>query len=249
MTTDKQAPPSLEEVICGVVFKELKLDAIDFGAFKASLGDEFPTHQLKYALGAVHFELDPQAALPATRALLSSEDQQWRIQLQHDRFYLSWCRVEGAPYPGFCEPCSDAACVIVKFEQILKALYSFIGSRGLTLELRVAELAKVNRLKRGREWNTTEELGACFAPLGASQRLELPGVASQLARFQWLMEPEEGRWLANARFYPQEEGGLLHVELRSKRAVSEAAAAVEGLRELNAEVNALYRGLIRLQEV
>jgi uncharacterized protein (TIGR04255 family) len=247
-TEDKAAPPSLQEVICGVVFEPTLLDAIDFGAFKESFDGEFPKHELKHALGFMEFEFNPQAALPPARVLLTSEDEQWRIQLQQDRLYVNWCRTEGAPYPGFCDPCADAVCVIERFHEVLARLRAFVSARGGQLVIERVELAKVNVLRRGREWETAAELGARFLPLGASQRLKLPGVEDGLKRFQWLMEPGSAqRWTANARFFaPEDSDDLLHVEFTSKASITEESELDKVLRELNAEVNVLYGSLIKL---
>jgi uncharacterized protein (TIGR04255 family) len=243
-TEDSAAPLSLQEVICGVVFEPTSLDAIDFGAFKESFEGEFPKHELKHALGFMEYEFSPQAALPPARVLLISGDEQWRIQLQRDRLYVNWCRTEDTPYPGFCEPCADAVCVIERFKEMLGRLRAFVEARGGQLTITRVELAKVNMLKRGREWETAQELGERFLPLGASQRLKLPGVEDGLGRFQWLMEPgSPQRWTANARLFSEE--GLLHVEFTSKAPIVEESELDGMLRELNAEVNVLYGSLIK----
>jgi hypothetical protein len=242
-----QVPPSLDEVICGALFEPTTLDTVDFGAFKAALGGEFVSHELLPAWGRL--QVEPGAFLPPMRVMLASGDGQWRVQLQRDRVYVNWCRVEGFAYPGLCDPLTDASCVIAKFGEVLEALRGFLAGRGEALALRQVELAKVNLLKRGRDWETMAELGERFAPLGASQELGLTGMTSQIKRFQWHFEPDDAQWSAHARYYAEREGGALHVELESKREASGERVQEETWRALNEEVNGLYQGLITLREV
>jgi hypothetical protein len=98
----KLASPPIEEVVCGLCFPSIpELDPIAVGRFSHDIRDEYRQHAVQppvtdqagftFALGA-----------GPLRSWLISENDEWVIQLQHDRFYLNW-RQRGGDYPRFSD--------------------------------------------------------------------------------------------------------------------------------------------------
>lgn len=96
--------PPIVEVICGVWYSSLTdLDPMLMGAYWASRKSEYPHREVRTIVESTA-GLRLHRGVAPVRAWLVSADKSTVVQLQHDRFYLNWRRVEGGSYPSFSDP-------------------------------------------------------------------------------------------------------------------------------------------------
>src|SRR5262249_23938281 len=151
------------EVVCGITYDSVPgLDPLLLGVYWDQRKAEFPGRQLHPAL------LDENSivigALPV-RALLTSADDAFVLQLQHDRFFMNW-RARGSSYPRFSER-HGANGLLMRTETEFAKFRAFIRERCRVdiLPNRV-ELSKIDVLERGRHWNSIDDLAKLLPVTG-----------------------------------------------------------------------------------
>jgi len=184
--TTVEAFPHLErapisEVICGLIFPAVAgLDAFEFGVYWDERRGEFPERRLQPALTeGVTFNFS--GVQPLRAWFISPDDGELLQQIQADRFYMNW-RKRGKEYPHFSDPDDGSrglkSITLSEFERFVE----FCGRRD-TVEGRPnptkVELAKIDVLGRGTEWNDLQDLAAllpitaAFIDLGTSERINI----------------------------------------------------------------------------
>lgn len=159
--------PPIQEVVCGIVFESMPdLDALVLGIYWDRVRSRFPKHSLQPALAdesQIGFEF---GAMLSTRAFLSSADDQYFLQLQHDRFFLNW-RATGSVYPRFSERRGSGGLLKRAMEEFGEFSAFVEKQTSHALQPKRVELAKVDLFQRGKHWQSAAEL-AVMLPVTAA---------------------------------------------------------------------------------
>lgn len=134
--------PPIVEVVMGVFFDSLPaLDAMLLGKYWSKRAEAYPQRQIMPAVQDAPGLRFSSGAAPL-RCWLVSHDDQYVIQVQHDRFYFNWRRREQA-YPHF----GGAGGVCERGLAEFATLTSFLGAEQLDRPLvRRIDLTKMDRL-------------------------------------------------------------------------------------------------------
>ena len=161
--------PPIVEVVCGVTFDSVPgLDALMLGIYWDLRKDDFPKRQLHPAISD---ELGFAIGAMPMRAFIISADDQFILQLQHDRFFMNW-RSAGKGYPRFSERHGPGG-LLSLMEKELKRFQDFVRERcGQGIVPKRVELNKIDLLERGHHWDTVEDLAKLLPVTGVFQEVQ-----------------------------------------------------------------------------
>jgi len=147
--------PPIHEVVCCIVFESISaLDPLVFGIYWDQRKNSFPNRTL---LPAIPNEFGFDIGVFPMRAMLSSEDHQFIVQLQHDRFLMNW-RAVGATYPRFSEHHGPRGLLVRTLEEYT-VFSDFVRSRtNKDINSQRIELTKVDLLRQGEHWRDLDDL-------------------------------------------------------------------------------------------
>lgn len=161
--------PPIAEVVCGVVFNTVaNLDALMLGVYWDLRKADFPKRQLHPALSdEFGFAIGPMPM----RAFIVSADDQFVLQLQHDRFFMNW-RATGKGYPRFSEKHGPDG-LLSRMEKEFARFQAFVRERCQS-EISPArvELSKIDMLERGVHWDTIDDLARLLPVTGVFQEIQ-----------------------------------------------------------------------------
>ena len=156
----KLAAPPIVEVACSFEFEPLRaLDAL-------WLGRVWEVFSADYPVGRVHPPIVTRPELhlgpPELRAWYVSEDEEFIVQLQRDRFVFNWRRPDArdpnARYPRFRDH-EDLAGVNSRANTAFQDFAKFWGKHhGERPEVLRCALTKVDVLRRNEHWQTLDTL-------------------------------------------------------------------------------------------
>lgn len=226
--------PPITEVVCGFVFKPQPLSLMDFGVYREECKDRFPKTEIHPAIhdGQTMFQV---GAIPQ-RAWLISEDKTRILQIQSDRFFLNWRKVEGKEYPRFSAQEDRRGLAADAFEEFEKFSEWAFQRTGNAIETTRFELSKIDVLRRGLHYEDFHALGKI---------LSLAGIFSEI---QDSDEPQ-----LDLRFSEALENGhmKIHISVGSDSVRLETRCIfrpVDGLRDFekaNAKVNRVFFSLMK----
>jgi uncharacterized protein (TIGR04255 family) len=158
--------PPIHEVVCGFVFEPVAdLDPLVLGTYWERNKSRFPKKGLQPALvDQEGFMLGPLSM----RAMLESEDGQFVLQLQHDRFFVNW-RAVGHVYPRFSGTSGLLQKALTEFEAYSRFVQEISGK---VPELKRIELSKIDLLEKEKHWTTLEDLDALVPVTAAFPRAQ-----------------------------------------------------------------------------
>jgi len=154
-----ETPPVIE-VVYGVAFNELDgLKAPHTGIFWSLIRDSYPKVQHAAPAGPFPRDFDVKN-LPLPRIWFISQDENFLVQLQADRFLFNWrTRSLGDEYPRF-------DIVQSGFHSNFAIFSDFVESNGLgELTLRSYELTYVNHIPRSGRYERFQKIGSLFPDL------------------------------------------------------------------------------------
>lgn len=162
MPTPTLAPlsrPPIFEVACGVWFTPIDdIDPVLLGVFWERLREDFPLRQVHDEIQSpgpgFHIEVGNRRR---HRTWFMSENGEFVVQIQRDRFFLNWRSVgiEGR-YPRFSSsPDSVLPRSVALFEQLSEFLE---GTAGVAPHPQRVEVMKVDRFVEGRDWAGDDDL-------------------------------------------------------------------------------------------
>ena len=198
--------PPLDEMVMGVQFDPLpNFKAAHFGLFWSRIRAEYPhtDDQVPLPTALEPAEIKPVAvsvqavqmtAPPLPRCMFLAQDKTQLIQVQPDRFWRNWRRIEeSTPYPRFDH-------LATKFNRDWEGFCRFADDERLApVKVNQCELTYVNNIDRGSAWTEFGELDRVF-PL---QRYHKAG--------GFLPPPEMIAW--QVRYKLPGGRGRLHVEM------------------------------------
>ncbi|MDP2645948.1 MAG: TIGR04255 family protein [Desulfobacterales bacterium] len=190
--------PPVIEVVCGIAFKKIaQFKAPHLGLFWQKLRADYPTCQHAPPLG---FPPDPSEAtdgfeLPLPRIWFISEKKNGLIQLQNNRFFYNWRKLQAdEPYPHY-------QVVIKNFKASLNMFQKFLNQEKLgSLYPTECELTYINDISKGEGWETISDIPDI-----------LPDISWRSKKSRFLPEPLHIGW--QALFALPEDKGRLHVKL------------------------------------
>lgn len=162
------------EALCGFHFEPIgELDAMALGEFRAVLRTEYPSHQLQPPLME-----GPLSFLPPgeVRLLMTSDDGERVIQVQRDRMYFNWRRVENGEYPRFSDRGKKGvrSLAIDAFERFAEFCRVRFGQAPV---VRRCEVAKINHLVEAEHWQDPDDLATLLPAMAPWLRLGAGSVA------------------------------------------------------------------------
>lgn len=223
--------PPVSEVVFGFLFeKPTRLLTSHFGAFWSRIRSNFPATEDQPPLFNIGDAHDP--SLPLSRVWFISGDGRRLIQLQHDRLYYNWRRLDGdtVPYPEYAN-------LFLEFSKVMELFSSFLREESLTDEVHAGqfELSYINMLERPRLWDKDTPLGNVLVDhtwQGEGSRFlpkpkdyawmsvfDMPGEAGQL-----IVEAKSGRKTA----FPEEQVIQLTLTAKSMVLASSSNTLLKG---------------------
>lgn len=189
---DFNSPPVTEVVFGFILEKPTRLLTSHFGAFWSEIRDKFPGTQDQLPLVNIGETVD--ASQPLSRVWFVSAEGSRLVQLQHDRFFYNWRRLDGdsSPYPEYEN-------LFQEFIGMAERLQAFLRNEGLSEELRASqfELSYINTLMRPAEWEQSRAIGDLLVDHNWADR---PG--------RFLSPPKDFSW-GSAFDLPGDQGQLV----------------------------------------
>lgn len=243
---EKLASPPIVEVVCGLFFDSIpELDPITVGKFWHDLRSEYPQH-------AIHQAVADQTSLMLAfgpgplRSWFISANDEYLIQIQHDRFYLNWRKRE-AGYPRFNDYGKERGVMSRALAEFGRFSSFCSEAFGATPRVRRVEVAKVDLLVKDEHWRDSDDL-AKLMPLTGTMRAHATTEDADLTARIMETRPE-GDFLLSMHAGMQSIFGMmpargLRLETRLHRALqSENADLREQLASLNDALNDAFVGL------
>jgi uncharacterized protein (TIGR04255 family) len=166
--------PPLNEVSFGLSFAPLSdMRTSHYGAFWSRLRPDFDQTADKPPVTDVSGKLSQIAVtewFPLPRVWFIHKNKEELLQLQPNRFYFNWRKVQpNTPYPRF----DNLAPLFCKY---LETFVSFLKEESLgTPDIGTAELVYVNHIPKGEGWREITDVGEVFPDLVWRPRKSLLG--------------------------------------------------------------------------
>ncbi len=151
--------PPVSEVVCGISFAKIeKFKSHHIGLFWQKIKDEFPLVEHALRLEDKPPHLDLKEYLP--RVWFVRSEQNRLIQLQDDKFYFNWRRMqEDEAYPRY-------KTIIKDFKKNLSVFEKFLEEEGLgPVNPERCELSYINHILKGEGWESVSDLTNIFRDL------------------------------------------------------------------------------------
>jgi len=248
--------PPIVEVACGCIFGELpRLDPVVVGVYWRERRGDYPKHELQPAITdrpvvavAGQLSLTVRQGVPPIRTWLVSENDEFLVQIQSDRFYVNW-RKRGGHYPRFTPKDGVGARTLDEFARFHDFCVREIGQEPVPLQ---AQLTKVDHIIEHQHWRTFAELAQMVPWLTDFGRFSRSGDPSIAMRF---IEPRDDGHLSVAldmlpaeAVQPPASGRVLKIEATAtKTTAGESSAFARVLERANAEVNDVFAKLVPKQ--
>lgn len=152
---DYKKPPVIE-VACGIVFETVgSFKGHRLGLFWQKVRDKFPVCEHAARLGFPPESLDLANYLP--RVWFVSEEQNMLIQLQDDRFFFNWRRIQHEEaYPRY-------STIIEAFKTNLGIFQGFLEEEKLgSVKPEKCELTYINHIPKGEGWESLSDINEVF---------------------------------------------------------------------------------------
>ena len=151
--------PPVNEVVCGLSFAKIeKFKSHHIGLFWQKIKDEFPIVEHATRLEDKLPKFDLKEHLP--RVWFVRNEQNRLIQLQDDRFYFNWRRIqEDEAYPRY-------ETIIEDFKKYLLVFEKFLEEENLgSVNPERCELTYINHISKGEGWETVSDVINIFRVL------------------------------------------------------------------------------------
>ncbi len=192
--------PPINEVVCGLVFKEIdKLRIPHTGLFWQKILAVYPTCEHAEPLADVDvgkLSVDKATGLPWPRVWLIGQKGNDLVQIQKDRFYYNWRKIDPLDeYPRHEN-------VLRNFRTNLEIFLAFVKDFGLgSIEPQHCELTYINHIPKGEGWESNANIGDLF-----------PDIRWRNQQSRFLSPPAGLSWEV---FFPlPDDAGQLRVSLR-----------------------------------
>jgi uncharacterized protein (TIGR04255 family) len=151
--------PPLNEVVCGLGFEKIeRFKGHHIGLFWQKIKDEFPLVEHAIRLDQNPLQIDLKEYLP--RVWFVRNEQNRLIQLQDDKFYFNWRRMqEDETYPRY-------KTIIEDFKKYLSIFEKFLEEENLgSVNPERCELTYINHILKGEGWESVSDVNNIFCDL------------------------------------------------------------------------------------
>lgn len=152
---DYESPP-VNEVVCGVSFEKLEnLKGPHLGLFWHIVRESFPIIEHAPRLESGRPDIDFTNYMP--RMWFINAPQNMLIQLQNNRFYFNWRRMQDdEAYPRYKN-------IIKAFKHNLEIFNDFLQKEGVgSISIENCELTYINQIPKGEGWDTLGDISGVF---------------------------------------------------------------------------------------
>lgn len=239
--------PPVTEVVCGAFFSPIEgLDALMLGAYWAAHQDRYPLRRVLPPLSEVDgFQVND---VPPIRAWMISENEEYIVQLQQDRFYVNWRSLNTHRYPRFHDNAGNPGIATIlnrEFESFSKFCEKEVGERPVLV---AADLSKINLLVQYVHWQDFAELKRLLpvvAPFDAIVGADLPNFNIRLLKER---DTANSVHILSGRESDGEKRPLVRIEIRGRSPVTNENLATV-FSQLNDQINMTFSRLIPLDEM
>ena len=243
----KLASPPIVEVVCGFFFPPIQdLDPIVIGKLWYERRKEFPHHSVQPPVMEEGGLMLAVGAGPL-RSWFVSDDDEYVIQIQPDRFYLNWRKREGG-YPRFHDDGEKHGVMSRALDEFDRFAAFCADALSTRPAVNYVEVAKVDLLLQGTHWQTAADLSTLMPLLGGLRAVAATEDAEVTARVAETRP--EGEFLLSAHCGMQEIFGniparAVRIETRARREIGEGTTNYgEHLSSLNNLLNEAFWGLV-----
>lgn len=151
--------PPVNEVVCGISFTKIKqFKSHHIGLFWQKIKDEFPLVEHAIRLDVNPMQFDFKEYLP--RVWFVRNEQNRLIQLQDNKFYFNWRRMqEDEAYPRYEN-------IIEDFKKYLSVFEKFLEKENLgSVNPERCELTYINHILKGEGWESAIDVKSIFRDL------------------------------------------------------------------------------------
>lgn len=229
--------PPIDEVVVGFVFdRPVGLDPVESGVYLAARRDRFASHQMH---DPVFEQADKLPAFPI-RTWLVSQDEQWLVQLQYDRFHANWRRRPGANYPGFTGDGGVMSFALTEFEKLRDFCRRHKGEAPSPKRV---EVSKIDLLVQGDHWKSIDDAYKMLpAMASAGSALITPGPNIAFRTRESINGMTLSISIEPARLIDDPQKAVLRVDFQAVQSASDALK--EQLSNMSSALNAAFRRLI-----
>ena len=251
-TVEPLANPPIVEVACGCIFPPLAaLDATLVGIYwNERRQQDYPRHELHPAIAGQPTSLSNQLSftvqegVPPVRTWLVSQNEEFIVQIQSDRFYVNW-RKRAGRYPRFTPDNGVKALTLSEFDRFRAFCAREFGQEPQPLQ---AQLTKVDHIIERERWANFAQLAEMVPWLETFNKFSHSGDPQIAMRF---MEEREGGHLIVAldmlppfATNPPAPGRILKIEATATKAVPGTHALPAVFDRVNLEVNDVFGKLV-----
>ncbi len=229
------------EVICDLQFEDLGWGLLEYGRYYERIRKRYPECATKPPLAAVseapqgrelQFDL---SSVPLPRLWFSERGGPYLIQLQKDRFILNWRKLsDEEAYPHFLDS-NGSEGVWGRFVTEFALLREFQDETGREPPRPTrCELAYINHLSRGRDWESPSDVGRLlkpFASCSAFRFRERLALGPEVVNLHMVFSLPGERGHLALRSYPGkrvcDDQEMFFVELRASGPISAGASDKE----------------------
>lgn len=200
------ADPPVVETVLGVDFSPLpNWRVAHFGLFWERIKEAFPQvepDQLALPSQLEEFERHARPAPPRLEFLEQPSVRCWfldpvrsvLLQIQNGRFLENWRKeTEATRYPNY-------ETTRAGFGEDFERFIGFVAQNGLgEVSTRQCEISYVNHLKRGKEWDSWDDLGKALPQLGNISGRSLPSPEAFLWDVRYELPERRGRLYVQAQ--------------------------------------------------
>jgi hypothetical protein len=186
--------------------------------------------------------MDLVDALPPLRAMLTSKDDQFVIQIQPDRFFFNWRRRE-AGYPRFNSRDGRDGVLTWAMREYEKFSEFCARTTGGKPQPKTIELAKIDVIREGMYWKDLREVGQILPCLRDFIGFTESSKPSLLLRFS--EQRASGVVQINVALGESKSSSrVLTLETRASRSLSSAGAMEATFQAANMDLNQVFATLI-----
>jgi uncharacterized protein (TIGR04255 family) len=235
MKFPRLARPPIAEVVCGVMFTPIpELDPLVLGIYWNERKQDFPKRAL---LPAISDKLSFTVGAIPMRVILTSDDDQFVIQLQHDRFVMNW-RAKNSAYPHFSRTGGLYERALAEFQRFCGFV---VGQTGLTPVPQRVELAKIDLLQRGIAWSDFDDLNSLMAVTGVFSNIR--GLECPEVNLRFVEKSDEDITQVHVATLMQDETPT-GVRIEARRIASPKIDIPTAFRDANDVLNGIFFRLI-----
>jgi hypothetical protein len=239
--------PPVTEVVCGAFFSPLGLDALTLGAYWARRRGDYPGRRVLPAISEDEAAFIINDVAPI-RAWMISENEEYIVQLQQDRFYVNWRSMKTHSYPRFHDSAGVPGIATILSREFA-AFSTFCEQElGEKPTLVSADLSKINMLVQSVHWQDFADLKKLLPIVSTYDAVVQADTPNFNVRILKERDPLDSIHIASGREAEDAKRPLVRIEIRGRRPVNNQDFMAT-FAQLNDTINETFGRLIPRQEM